>query len=239
MSYSNVHFILFKPQLAENIGACARALKNFNFNKLKIVSPKISFPNEKVFATSVGAKDIINASKVYSSFEDAIKNTNCVIATSSRIRKKNFKHLSLRELRKINFKQKIAIVFGPEASGLTNNELSYANYVIKLPTNNKFQSLNLSHCVILLCHEIFKILNKKIIKIDSRYKNKQINKKELNKFVNFLVNSLDQIGFLQPDHKRKSMIENIRTIFHKMDLSDKEMRILLGIIGSLKNKKVD
>ncbi len=74
MSYSNVHFILFKPQLAENIGACARALKNFNFSKLKIVSPKISFPNEKVFATSVGAKDIINASKVYSNFEDAIKN---------------------------------------------------------------------------------------------------------------------------------------------------------------------
>ena len=239
MSYSNVHFVLFKPQLAENIGACARALKNFNFSKLKIVSPKISFPNEKVFATSVGAKDIINASKVYNNFEDAIKNINCVIATSSRIRKKNFKHLSLSELRKINFKQKIAIVFGPEASGLTNNELSYANYVIKLPTNNKFQSLNLSHCVILLCHEIFKILNKKIKKFDSRYKNKQVNKEELNKFVNFLVNSLDQIRFFQPDHKRKSMIENIRTIFHKMNLSDKEMRILLGIIGSLKNKKVD
>ena len=239
MSYSNVHFILFKPQLAENIGACARALKNFNFSKLKIVSPKISFPNEKVFATSVGAKDIINASKVYNNFEDAIKNINCVIATSSRIRKKNFKHLSLSELRKINFKQKIAIVFGPEASGLTNNELSYANYVIKLPTNNKFQSLNLSHCVILLCHEIFKILNKKIKKFDSRYKNKQVNKEELNKFVNFLVNSLDQIGFLQPYHKRKSMIENIRTIFHKMNLSDKEMRILLGIFASLKNKKDD
>jgi len=239
MSYSNVHFILFKPQLAENIGACARALKNFNFSKLKIVSPKISFPNEKVFATSVGAKDIINASKVYSNFEDAIKNTNCVIATSSRIRKKNFKHLSLSELKKINFRQKIAFVFGPEASGLTNNELSYANYVIKLPTNNKFQSLNLSHCVILLCHEIYKILNKKIKKFDSRYKNKQINKEELNKFINFLVSLLDKIGFLQPDHKRKSMIENIRTIFHKMDLSDKEMRILLGIIASLKNKKVD
>ena len=64
MSFSNVHFILFKPQLAENIGACARALKNFNFTKLKLVSPKINFPNEQVFATSVGAKDIINASKV-------------------------------------------------------------------------------------------------------------------------------------------------------------------------------
>ena len=112
MSFSNVHFILFKPQLAENIGACARALKNFNFTKLKLVSPKISFPNEKVFATSVGAKDIINASKVYNNFEDAIKNTDFVIATSSRIRKKNYKYLSLSELKKIDFKKKIAIVLG-------------------------------------------------------------------------------------------------------------------------------
>lgn len=237
MSFSNVHFILFKPQLAENIGACARALKNFNFTKLKLVSPKISFPNEKVYATSVGARDIIKSSKIYNNFEDAIKDVDCVIATSSRIRKKNYKYLSLSKLKKIDFKKKIAIIFGPEASGLTNNELSYANYLIKLPTNNNFQSLNLSHCVILFCYEIFKILNKKTNRFNSRYKSKPINKKNLNKFVNFLISSLDQIGFLQPNHKRKSMIQNLRTIFHKMNLSDKEMRILLGIFSSLKDRK--
>ena len=237
MSYSNVHFILFKPQLAENIGACARALKNFNFTKLKLVSPKISFPNEKVYATSVGARDIIKSSKIYNNFEDAIKDVDCVIATSSRIRKKNYKYLSLSKLKKIDFKKKIAIIFGPEASGLTNNELSYANYLIKLPTNNNFQSLNLSHCVILFCYEIFKILNKKTNRFNSRYKSKPINKKNLNKFVNFLISSLDQIGFLQPNHKRKSMIQNLRTIFHKMNLSNKEMRLLLGIFSSLKDKK--
>ena len=221
MSFSNVHFILFKPQLAENIGACARALKNFNFTKLKLVSPKISFPNEKVYATSVGARDIIKSSKIYNNFEDAIKDVDCVIATSSRIRKKNYKYLSLSKLKKIDFKKKIAIIFGPEASGLTNNELSYANYLIKLPTNNNFQSLNLSHCVILFCYEIFKILNKKTNRFNSRYKSKPINKKNLNKFVNFLISSLDQIGFLQPNHKRKSMIQILRTIFHKMNLSNK------------------
>jgi len=237
MSFSNVHFILFKPQLAENIGACARALKNFNFTKLKLVSPKISFPNEKVYATSVGARDIIKSSKIYKNFEDAIKDVDCVIATSSRIRKKNYKYLSLSKLKKIDFKKKIAIIFGPEASGLTNNELSYANYLIKLPTNNNFQSLNLSHCVILFCYEIFKILNKKTNRFNSRYKSKPINKKNLNKFVNFLISSLDQIGFLQPNHKRKSMIQNLRTIFHKMNLSNKEMRLLLGIFSSLKDKK--
>jgi len=239
MSLENIHFILVRPQMGENIGSVARAIKNFNIKHLRIVNPRCHWPNQKALATSVGAKDIIYSSKIYSNFEDAIKNINCVIATSSRIRKKNYKYLSINELKKIDFKKKIAIIFGPEASGLTNNELSYANYVIKLPTNNKFQSLNLSHCVILLCYEIFKILNKKNKKFNSKYKNKLINKKDLNKFVNFLVNSLDQIGFLQPDHKRKSMIENIRTIFHKMNLSDKEMRILLGIIGSLKDKKVD
>ena len=237
MNYSNVHFILFKPQLAENIGACARALKNFNFTKLKLVSPKTSFPNEKVLATSVGAKDIIKSSKIYKNLEDAIKDVDCLIATSSRIRKKNYKYLSLSELKKIDFKKKIAIVFGPEASGLTNNELSYANYLIKLPTNINFQSLNLSHCVMLFCYEIFKILNKKNNRYKSRYKSKLINKKDLNKFVNFLISSLDQIGFLQPYHKRKSMIQNLRTIFHKMDLTNKEMRLLLGIFSSLKGKK--
>ena len=120
---------------------------------------------------------------------------------------------------------------------MTNNELSYANYLIKLPTNNNFQSLNLSHCVILFCYEIFKILNKKNNRYKSRYKSKLINKKDLNKFVNFLISSLDQIGFLQPYHKRKSMIQNLRIIFHKMNLSNKEMRLLLGIFSSLKDKK--
>ena len=97
MSFSNVHFILFKPQLSENIGACARALKNFNFSKLKVVSPKINFPNDKVLATSVGAKDIINSSKVYYDFEKAINDIDCVVMTSSRIRKGNYKYLSIIE----------------------------------------------------------------------------------------------------------------------------------------------
>ena len=238
MSFSNVHFILFKPQLAENIGSCARALKNFNFSKLKLVSPKISFPNKKVFATSVGAKDIIDSSKIYNNFEDSIKDINCVIATTARIRKKNYKYLQISELNVIDYKKKVAFVFGPEASGLTNNVLSYANYVIKLPTNNNFESLNLSHCLILFCYEIFKILNKKVKKFNSKNKNKFVNKKDLNKFVNFLINSLDQTGFLQPNHKRQSMIQNIRAIFHKMNLSDKEIRILLGIFSSLNDKKV-
>ena len=84
----SVTFILHKPQLSENIGACARAIKNFNFNKLSVVDPKPLFPNDKIIATSVGAKEIIKSCKVYNNLELAIKNLDYVVATSSNLETK-------------------------------------------------------------------------------------------------------------------------------------------------------
>ena len=84
MSLRNITFILHKPQLSENIGACARALKNFNFNNLSIVNPKPSFPNDKIIATSVGAKDVIKKAKVYENLETSLSNLDifCLLYTS-------------------------------------------------------------------------------------------------------------------------------------------------------------
>ena len=74
MSFNNISFILHKPQLSENIGACARGMKNFNFKKLVVIDPKPIFPNDKILATSVGAKNIINKAKNYESLENCLKN---------------------------------------------------------------------------------------------------------------------------------------------------------------------
>jgi len=101
MSKNNISFILHKPQLSENIGACARAIKNFNFKKLVLINPKPIFPNDKILATSVGAKDIIKKTKVYSNLERSLINTDILIATSARFRNKNIKHISLEDLKKI------------------------------------------------------------------------------------------------------------------------------------------
>jgi tRNA/rRNA methyltransferase len=109
MLKNNISFILHKPQLSENIGACARGIKNFNFKKLIVVSPKPIYPNDKILATSVGAKDIIIKSKRYESLEAAIQNIDCVVATSARFRNKNIKHINLKDLNKINFKKKNCI----------------------------------------------------------------------------------------------------------------------------------
>ena len=103
MSFNNISFILHQPQLSENIGVCARAIKNFNFKKLIIVKPKPVFPNDKILATSVGAKDLIMKTKVYENLESAVKKVDYVIATSARFRNKNIKHINLDDLKKIDF----------------------------------------------------------------------------------------------------------------------------------------
>ena len=103
-------FILVKPQLGENIGACARSMKNFGFSKLHIVDPKINFPNHKAKATSVGAYDIINKAKVFDKIENAINPFNLVISLSARRRDINKKHISLNDFKNIIKKKKILIL---------------------------------------------------------------------------------------------------------------------------------
>ena len=107
---SKFGFILVKPQLGENIGACARAMKNFGFSKLHIVEPKINFPNHKAKAISVGAYDIINSAKVYNNVEDAVSKFNLIISLSARRRDINKKHISLKNFQQIITKKKILIL---------------------------------------------------------------------------------------------------------------------------------
>ena len=90
-----------------------------------------------------------------------MKNIDYLISTTSRFRNKNIKHIKLNELNKIDFSKKIAFLFGPEASGLSNNEISFSNYVLQIPSNNKFKSLNLSHSLIIVAQTVFQLLNMK------------------------------------------------------------------------------
>ena len=234
MSFKNIHFILTRPQIGENIGAVARAIKNFNITKLRIVSPRCSWPNQKALATSVGAKDVLQSSKIYKSLEKSIGDLDVVFASTSRIRKVNKKIISILDLKKkIKKKQKIGIIFGPEASGLSNDEISYADYLVKIPTNNKFSSLNLSHSAIIFCFELFRYFSNKKIIYHSTYKSSFATKSQVNKFLSFIIQELDKKGFLQPGHKRGSMLRNINNIFHRINLSEQEIRILLGIFTTL------
>ena len=237
--FKNIQFILHKPQLSENIGACARAMKNFNFSNLVVVNPKPIYPNDKIIATSVGARDIIKKSKYYENLEPVLKNIDCLISTTARFRNKNVKHIKLNELKKIDFKKKIGFLFGSEASGLSNNEISYSNYVLQIPTNPKFKSLNLSHSLIVVAHAIFELFNLKKISYNRSKKIKAASKKDLQDMINLCIKHLNEIDFFKPKEKKPVMLENLRSLFYKMDLSQKETRILSSVFASLAKKKVD
>ncbi len=237
MSKNNISFILHKPQLSENIGACARAIKNFSFKKLILINPKPIFPNDKIFATSVGAKNIINQSKVYENIEKALKDIDIVIATSARFRNKNIKHINLDDLKKIDFKKKVGFLFGSEASGLSNEEVSYANYTLQIPTNPEFKSLNLSHSLIIITQVVSSIIKMRTKPFQKSKKVKSASKKEIQSMINLCLSNLEDINFFKPKEKKPVMLQNLRNIFYKMELSDKETRILSSVFASLGKKR--
>tara|TARA_B100000427_G_scaffold309119_1_gene297868 strand:+ start:889 stop:1593 length:705 start_codon:yes stop_codon:yes gene_type:complete len=232
---NKIGFLLVKPQLPENIGFSARGLKNFGFKNLDLVSPKETWPNKKAITTSVGAKDIFRTTKVYSNIKDAINKYDIVYASSARIRDINKRHLSFNkfiESVKKNKKKKIGIMFGPEASGLSNDDISYSNYIFKIPVNKKFESINLSHSIVIVCYEIFKSLRPNYFKREKKLSD-IISKKDLNTFTNFVEDRLEKKGFFSPNEKKKTMLVNLRNIFGRMELSNKELRILSSVFSKL------
>ncbi len=223
--------------MSENIGACARAIKNFSFKKLILINPKPIFPNDKIFATSVGAKNIINQSKVYENIEKALKDIDIVIATSARFRNKNIKHINLDDLKKIDFNKKVGFLFGSEASGLSNEEVSYANYTLQIPTNPEFKSLNLSHSLIIIAQVASSIIKMTSKPFQKSKKVKPASKKEIQSMINLCLSNLEDINFFKPKEKKPVMLQNLRNIFYKMELSDKETRILSSVFASLGKKR--
>ena len=238
MLFKNINFILVRPQLGENIGAAARSLKNFNFENLRLVSPRDSWPNKSATYTAVDAKDIVHKAKVFSNTDQSVSDLDYVFATTSRSRSVNKKIVDLSKAVKIIKKlslsnKKTGIFFGPEASGLSNDDLINANFLVNIPTSNKFKSLNLSHAVTIFAFELF--ISQKNFEpiVKNLYRSEDAKKSEVNAFLDFMISHLDKVGFLKPAEKKQQMIRSVKNIFHRSSLSTQEIRTLSGVISSL------
>ena len=238
MLFKNINFILVRPQLGENIGAVARSLKNFNFENLRLVSPRDSWPNKSATYTAVDAKDIVHKAKVFSNTDQSVSDLDYVFATTSRSRSVNKKIVDLSKAVKIIKKlslsnKKTGIFFGPEASGLSNDDLINANFLVNIPTSNKFKSLNLSHAVTIFAFELFISQKKFEPVVKNLYRSEDAKKNEVNAFLDFMISHLDKVGFLKPAEKKQQMIRSVKNIFHRSSLSTQEIRTLSGVISSL------
>lgn len=229
--------ILVRPQLPENIGLVARAMHNCGLKKLYLVSPREKWPNKIAIKSAANSSKIIKSAKIFDSLEKAVSKFNYTIATSARDRflqktqLNNFENL----FKKVPSKNKIAVLFGPERSGLTNADLISCDAIFSIPLSNLNKSLNLSHSVLIFSYkwqEYFE--NFKFIKSN----NKEIaDKKSFNFFMKYLKSELLNSGFLYPKEKSNSMFKNIQSTFVRAQLSKSEIQTLWGMIKMIKKPK--
>ena len=206
-------------------------------SKLLIVNPRDGWPSKKAETSAKHADKIINKAKVYNNLDEAVSKFDLVIATSNRKRfltKKIYDNFNILQKKIIDFKN-IAILFGPENSGLSNQDIRLANFLFTIPTNNSNKSLNLSHAVSLMSYELSK-LNKISTKETISSNDSKVSKLELSNFMNFLINDLDSSGFFRTKEKKANMIDNIYSIYNKFGLSKKELSMLWGMHKKLKNQ---
>ncbi len=215
---------------------------NYGFSDLRIVNPKKAFPNDKAISASAGAFDkIIKKTRVFSNLEEAMKSIKILFATSVRVRDLEKNILTPREAIKLIIKKykysKIGFLFGPEKAGLNNADLSEANFIIQIPTNPGFGSLNLAMAVNIICYEWFINYHKKISTNISK-NIEVVDKKKLTNFKKFLIENIYESGFLKIKIL-KNLKQMLKTFFQKSLLTNKELLILYGIIKSLKNYEIN
>ena len=229
--------ILIDPQLGENIGMVARAMLNCGLTDLRLVRPRDGWPSEKAAKASSGADLVIEKARLFNNTSEAIGNLSLVFAATKRERDMTKNAVTLEKAAKeITDVGEIGcgVLFGGEANGLTNDDVSLANSVLTISLNPEFSSLNLSQAVLLIAYEIFKIKGGTAPTQLAIQTNCKANKKEMLGLFNHLENALDDSGFFHVREKRPIMVRNLRNLIQRADPTEQEVRTLRGVISSLK-----
>lgn len=229
--------ILVEPQLAENIGMVARAMANFGLSELRLVSPRNGWPKKGAHSAASGAVHVLEGAKLYDTAREAIADLNYVLATTARERgqmKRVFgPEAAMAETKgRIGAGQGVGILFGRERTGLENDEISLADAIVTFPVDPKFSSLNLAQAVLLMSYEWNRALTGGALPFSGEILSPPAPREMLVSFFDYLEAELDAVNFFPPD-KRPIMARNMRDIFHRLALSEQEVRTLRGAIRAL------
>lgn len=233
--------ILIAPQMGENIGSAARVMLNFGVKDLRIVNPRDGWPNPKAVDMAKGAKQIIHDAQIFTSLADACHDIKHLYATTARPRDMVKTVITPRKcaekiVHNSKTEAKSAIMFGPERTGLHNDDITLSDAIVAIPVSEEYASLNLAQAVSVLCYEYFSIIDDSPAEKIDFGRSAAATKKELDNLFEHLEQELDSSGFFKVDHKKEKMSQNIRNMFLRSDLTDQDVRTLRGIIKSLTNK---
>ncbi len=236
--------ILVEPQLGENIGAVARAMLNCGLRELRLVRPRDGWPNPAAEAMASGAIEVLKSAEVFEQTKDAVWDLNRLFATTARQRDLAKKVVTPNEAAKLFFDTEfegnnIGFLFGPERSGLVNDDIALADYVINVPLNPEFSSLNLAQAVLLVGYEWFQASLMQTLG-SRKWGNSELSTiGEREYFYKRLEKHLDEAGFLYPLELAPTICRNLRAMFSKATLTNQEIRTLHGIVTALSNYTPD
>lgn len=239
-SNKNIRIVMVNTSHPGNIGAVARVMKNMCLSSLYLVQPK-HFPSEEANARSSGALDVLQNAVVCDSLEQAISDCKLVIGTSARERSADWPVLTPRQsaqkLIENAGQANVALVMGRESSGLTNQELDLCQYLVHIPSNPEYNSLNVAMAVQVLAYEIYLLAKTEETHSQTTAKNDiQLNSEQMQNFFTHLEQTLLDIDFL--DERRSDLLmRRLRQLFFRANLSQDEMNILRGILSAAQGRK--
>ncbi len=232
---SDPNFILLNTSHPGNIGATARAMKNMGLGRLSLVAPLI-FPSAEATARASGADDLLANASVYSTLAEAISDAVLVVGASARTRALPVPILNPRECAQLIYKQpdvqRIAVLFGNEQSGLSNHELDQCHYLVQIPTNPDYSSLNLAAAVQVIAYEL-QVAAIEMKGLDNAIETQDYaTVEQVEQFYRHLEQTLVEIDFLNPSNP-KYLMRRMRRLFGRARLDDNEVNILRGILTAI------
>jgi TrmH family RNA methyltransferase len=238
---SAVKIVLVETSHPGNIGAVARAMKNMMMDNLCLVNPKI-FPSAEATARAAGSDDILSKAMVFGTLKEAIADCSLVFGASARLRTISWPEITPRTCAEMVLHelagQNVAIVFGRENYGLTNQELDCCHYLLRIPCNKQYSSLNIAAAVQVICYELFVAAN---VNQDSKMvdpgNSPPASAGQMEQFYEHLYQALIDIEFILHPDKSKSIMRRLRRIFNRIQLDSKEVDMLRGIFRMAQGHK--
>lgn len=234
--------ILVRPQLGENVGTVARAMLNFGLDDLRLVRPKCGWPNVRAVNAASGATGVLNRLRVFESVEAASDDLHAVFATTARPRDLPKRVVdaagAAAESRAMGAKGgRVGLLFGPERTGLANDELIYADAVLTVPLNPDFSSLNLAQAVLLVAYEWYKAGDPPAPGPSSEDPARPATKGEVDRLFHHLRDELDACDFFRADDRRISLGRTLQLILERASLREPDVHLMHGVIKSLTGPK--
>lgn len=231
----NVLITLVNPSHPGNVGAVARAMKNMSLQPLRLVKPQRPI-NAEGFARAAGADDILQQAEYFETLPAAIEDCQLVLGTSARVDVPDVIGMPMRSAAMLiqqasQAGQKIAILFGREHAGLTNEELALCHYHIYIPCNPRFSSLNLAAAVQIMCYELFLLTEQEGVQ-EKKYIDQYASQKEIEHLFAHASQTLKDLHFYDPSNPRR-LFPKLRALFNRTHLLKSEVAILRGILTAI------